>query len=69
MYSTRPPAEIWDPVTASVEPAGAPVEGGSRHTATLLPDGRVLVVGGGGYNVDNMVDGWCQVVEALVHTP
>jgi hypothetical protein len=40
-------AEIWDPVTASFSPAGSPlVEARRGHSATLLPDGRVLVVGG-----------------------
>ena len=39
-------AEVWDPVTASFGPAGSLVEARIFHTATLLPDGRVLVVGG-----------------------
>jgi hypothetical protein len=39
-------AEIWDPVTASFSPAGSLLEGRDGHTATLLPDGRVLVIGG-----------------------
>jgi hypothetical protein len=43
-------AELWDPQTASFGPAGSLAErrGGQAtgHSATLLPDGRVLVVGG-----------------------
>jgi len=45
-------AEVWDPVTASFGPAGSLAETRGAHTATPLPDGRVLVVGGwggGGY--------------------
>lgn len=40
-------AEVWDPETGSFGPAGSPlVEGRVGHTATLVPDGRVLIVGG-----------------------
>ena len=39
-------AEIWDPDTASFGPAGSLAEARTEHTSTLLPDGRVLVVGG-----------------------
>jgi hypothetical protein len=39
-------AEVWEPVTASFGPAGSLIETRTDHTATLLPDGRVLVVGG-----------------------
>jgi acetoin utilization protein AcuC len=28
--------------------------------------GRLLVTGGGGYNLDNIAEGWCAVVDALV---
>ena len=38
-------AEIWDPVTGTFSPAGSLGTGRSDHTATLLPDGDVLVVG------------------------
>ena len=41
-------AEVWDPATASFSPAGSLAKGRYVHTATLLPDGRVLVVGGWG---------------------
>jgi hypothetical protein len=42
-------AEIWDPATGAFSPAGSltePRAGG--HTATLLADGRVLIIGGWG---------------------
>jgi len=42
----EPPAEVWDPATGSSVPAGSLAEGRMAHTATLLSDGRVLIVGG-----------------------
>ena len=39
-------AEIWDPGTMTFSPAGTLIHGRSGHTATLMPDGQVLVVGG-----------------------
>jgi WD40 repeat protein len=41
-------AEIWDPATGTFAPAGELDLPRSGHTATLLPDGRVFVVGGAG---------------------
>jgi hypothetical protein len=45
-------AEVWDPATATFGPAGSLVRGRYNHTATPLPDGRVLVVGG--WNGDDL---------------
>jgi WD40 repeat protein len=39
-------AVVWDPETHSVSPAGEMTVTRYSHTATALPDGRVLVVGG-----------------------
>ena len=42
-------AEIWDPASETFGPTGSPAVTRMRHTATALPDGRVLVVGGWEY--------------------
>ena len=39
-------AEVWDPVTESFGPTGPLATEHGYHTATALPDGRVLVIGG-----------------------
>jgi acetoin utilization protein AcuC len=36
--------------------------------AERLGHGRVLALGGGGYNRDNIAAGWCAVVEGLIGT-
>jgi hypothetical protein len=45
-------SEIWDPVTGQFELAAELEFNRAGHTATLLPDGRVLIVGGYDEEVD-----------------
>ncbi len=59
-----PTAEIWDPATSSFGPAGRLFTARDGHTATLLPDGRVLVIGGWGDSVGS-VEAWDPETESF----
>ena len=54
--------EIFDPATQHVRPGGKLADGRSGHTATLLPDGRVLFIGGVG-------QGWTFLRSAELYDP
>ena len=41
-------AEVWDPKASTFAPTGSMAASRVGHTATVLPDGRALVVGGAG---------------------
>ncbi len=42
----RQTAEVWNPKTGEWSPAGSMADGRAEHTATLLENGTVLVIGG-----------------------
>ena len=56
-------AELFDPATGTFTPTGSMSTSRTRHTATLLADGRVLVVGG--WNAA----GWVKLASAEIYDP
>jgi hypothetical protein len=60
-------ADLWHPATSSYSQSGSLEVRRERHTATLLPDGRVLIVGGTGARTDDFTD--LSIAEAEVRDP
>ncbi|MBS1799614.1 MAG: hypothetical protein JSS95_07280 [Acidobacteria bacterium] len=60
-------AELYDPATSTFRPTGSLHVSRYNHTATLLDDGRVLIVGG--ESTDNLSTGTDQVAEVEIYDP
>ena len=57
-----------DPITAMRYTAASHAHAARRlrQLANEMCDGRLLAMGGGGYNLGNIAAGWSAVVEALL---
>lgn len=60
-------ADLWHPATLSYSQSGSLEVRRERHTATLLPDGRVLIIGGTGARTADFTD--ASIAEAEVRDP
>jgi hypothetical protein len=58
-------AEIYDPIAGTFTETGSMTDGRSSHTATLLADGRVLIIGGYG----DVGNGGTSLASAEVYDP
>jgi hypothetical protein len=61
-------AELYDPATGTWTATGSMLQGRYRHTATLLPDGRVLVAGGN-VNSSQQLRARCCLATAELYDP
>jgi WD40 repeat protein len=59
-------AELYDPVTGQFKTTGSMSTAREDSTATLLPDGRVLIAGG---SVQASSDGWKPTASAELYSP
>ena len=59
-----------DPITHMAYSPAAHAHAASRLAALAdrICDGRLVAMGGGGYNRVNLAEGWCEVVNALVNS-
>ena len=61
-------AELYDPDTGTFSPTGSMALPRAFHTATLLQDGRVLVVGGWQYNFPNSAQATAEIYDPSTGT-
>jgi hypothetical protein len=56
LFEATETAEIYDPATGKFSPTGSMTIARAGHSASLLPDGRVLIAGGSGGNTAEIYD-------------